>query len=170
MTVRLPTGQDPNLDTDGVRMQRMKPLANTDGLLFRGKGVTGTALKAVMSEDIEPVLIPTVTNIEYQVPEERYINGTRLMLQNQHFDDFANLEIWDHDGVLGLGPIPFSLNNFAETWNFVSDQEDQGLFVLPYPAKLTAGLYVRLVYTAHGVDNDVKIKINYILHKKQTAA
>jgi len=153
------------VDADGTPLIRSKPLANTDNLLFRGQGIKGTALKATMDGE---TLVPTVTDLDWVVPEDRLINGTRVMLQNQHFNDFAQLMIYDLDNVLGFG-AGVLLNQFAMDWNFVSDQEDQGLFILPYPARLFAGLYVRFRYTAHGTSEDVGIKINYILHKKQEA-
>lgn len=151
-------------DSDGVPFLKTKPLSDTDRLLFRGQGVTGQALKSTMDGE---TLLPTTTDIDFLVPEDRLINGTRVMLKNHHFDDYAQLMVYDLDNVLGFG-AGVLLNHFAIDWNFVSDKEDQGFFILPYPAKLYAGLYVRLRYTAHNTAEDVKIKINYVLHKKQS--
>lgn len=151
---------DPTLDTDFVPLGRSKPLANTDNLLFRGMGIKGVGAKAT---DVDT---PVTTNIDWQVPEDRLINGTHVMLKNHDFEDSATLQVVDKDNVLGYG-AGLVLNEFATNWNFVSDQESQGIFILPYPAKLLTGLYVRLKYTAHGIVDDVKVKVNFIVHKKQ---
>jgi len=140
-------------DTDGTPIQRLKPLANTDNLLFRGVGFSATATKT------------TSTDVEYEIVEERLINGVQLILNNHVVGDSADFKVVDKNNVLGYG-AGVVLNVFGSGW-LVSPSDSQPMIVLPYPANLYAGLFIRIVYHSIGTVNDVFVGANLFLHKKQ---
>lgn len=140
------------VDADGVPLSRQRAFANADGFRVRFKGISGTATNS------------TSTNIDYCVLEERYINGIRLILTDHHTDDAINFQIVDVDNVLGYG-AGLVLDEFGSTWSIDSTVSTQSDVIVPYPAKIIAGLYIRLVYISAG-SVDVKVKANLYLHKK----
>jgi hypothetical protein len=146
-------GNQSYTDSNGIELHRNRAFANTDGLKFRGTGIKGTATKN------------TVTDFDYKMPEDRYINGTETFLQNQEWDDSIKLQVIDIDNILGYG-ANFVLDEFGKDWNIATDTERQGPYILPYPALVYKDLYVRMKYDATGITNDVKFKINLFLHKK----
>lgn len=168
-------------DSDGHAILRLTPMASTDGFFFRGQGFRGKA-------DKSDGTIAKTTNIDYKISADRYINGIRLMLMNHSFSDDVNFEIVDRDFVfagslypatpLEAGvPVPegtpwevvvpdgVMLNRFGESWQLSGDS-DQGRELLKYPARLLAGMYVRIVYTTYST-SDVEVKCNLYLHDKQ---
>lgn len=157
-------------DTEGALLSRQRAFANADGFRFRGRGVRGIATKT------------TTTNLDFLISEERWINGVNLILKNQTVDDDIRFQIVDktyvYAGVLYpatyTGGIAWSvaqpsgviLDEFGETWNMSEDSQDQGSIILPYPARILAGLYIRIKYTSVGTVNDVLVRANLYLHKK----
>lgn len=134
------------------RTRRGTPFSDSDGFRARLKGFSGTAT------------LGQTTNIDYLVSEERYINGAQLILQNQVFGDKVNFEIVDVDDILGLGAGTV-LDTFAEDWFIDSSNMNQQIIKIEYPAKILAGLYVRVKYTSTGASN-VDVRCNLLLHKK----
>lgn len=140
-------------DSKGIQLHRTKAFANTDGLKFRGTGVKGTALKGITEQQ------PTITNIDYILPEDRYINGIEIFLKNHKAEDTINLQV--------VHPINNDvLDEFSTNWNIAEDTERQGQYVVPYPALIYQGFILRMAYTATGIINNVDVKANYFLHKK----
>lgn len=131
---------------------QQKPFADSLGFRARLKGFTGTATAGQSN------------NIDYKLTEERYINGTQIILSNQNFGDTIKFQVVDKDNILGYG-AGVVLDEFASTWNVTSDKQDQGVYVLSYPAKIIANLYIRLVYNSTG-GSDVSVAVNLFLHKK----
>ena len=148
------------LDTDGTPLIRAKPLSNTDNLLFKGTGVSGTAAKATDANT------PVETNIDFKLPETRLINGVMIILKGHVFGDSGKFQVVDVDNILGYG-AGVVLNEFATNWYFVATEQDQHPVMTPYPANLPKDLYVRLKYKATGTETDVKVLLNLFLHKKQ---
>lgn len=140
-------------DSEGVQLNRNRAFANSDGFRFRGLGISATATKN------------TTTNIDYLIPQDRYMNGVSIILKNQVFGDTASFQIVDKDNVLGYGAGTV-LDEFATDWNMSEDSQDQGAVLLPYPAKVIAGLYIRIVYKSVGTENDVLVRANLFLHWK----
>ena len=143
-----------------------------DAFAFNGQyeakatGFRGTATKAVDGST------PTVTNLDFAIgAEDRYINGLKLMLVNQAEADTMSLSIVDKDGVLsGIAyppgtTLPVVLKTFGSSWNVDHEKSDQGQQQYNFVAKIYAGLYLRVVYTATGAVNDVTVKLNAFLHK-----
>lgn len=140
------------LDNKGSPIIRPKAFSDTEGMRFRGTGISGTATKN------------SSTNHDYNLPEDRYLNGVELLLENHQFDDTVKFQVVDVDGV--VYPAGTVLDEFATDWHIASDTERQGPYILPYPALVYSWMYIRIVYTSTGTVDDVKFKANLFLHKK----
>lgn len=107
----------------------------------------------------------TTTNIDFAVgAEDRYINGTMLLLKNHAWGDTVDLKVVDVNNVMGYG-AGVVLNQFGYTWNINDQVQQQGVTNFNYVARLYAGLYIRIVYTSVGGTN-VDVKLNCFMHKK----
>jgi hypothetical protein len=137
--------------TSGKPYMSSSPFSVSDGMRFRGKGVSGLAAAG------------TITNIDYKLTEERYLNGCEMILKDHAFGDSCNFEVVDVDNILGYGAGTV-IDRFAEDWFFAST-EDQGQFIIDYPAKILANLYIRIAFTSTGA-SPVKVRCNFFLHKK----
>ena len=140
-------------DTNGVPLTRSRAFANADNLKFRGTGVSGTATKN------------TTTSIDYKLTENRFVNGVQFILKNHVFGDSAQFQVVDVDNILGYGAGTV-LDEFGTSWYFAEDVQTQGPFIIPYPALVNSGLYIRIVYNSTGTVNDVDVRLNLFLHKK----
>lgn len=136
----------------GVELVRAAPFATSEGFRFRGQGFSGTALAG------------QVTQIQHKLTEERFFNGLGIILQNHVYGDHGNLKIVDVDNVLGYGANTV-LDEFANSWFFNPSSACQGANLMPYPAKILAGLYLVVEYHSTGAQ-DVNIEVNAFLHKK----
>lgn len=142
-------------DPDGAVIARQRAFASADNMRFRGQGVSGTASKTA------------TTSIDSLISETRFINGLEFIVRNQAFGDSAHFQVVDVDNILGYG-AGVVLDQFGTSWFIASDCERQGPYILPYPAQVLGGLYLRIAYTSVGTVSDVDVKINYFLHKKTT--
>lgn len=140
-------------DKKGHTIVRNGAFSDTEGMKFRGTGIKGTATKN------------SVTNHDYELTEDRFLNGVELFLQDQEWSDDVKLQVIDIDNILGYGANTV-LDEFGTDWNIATDQERQGPYILPYPALILKDLYIRIKYNSTGTTNDVKLKINLFLHKK----
>lgn len=131
---------------------KIKAFADADKFRFRGAGISGSASAG------------ETINIDYKLTEERYINGIRLILDGQVFGDHLDFEIVDVDNIIGYGP-GVVLDQFGTDWYVNPDMACQGDILIDYPAKVIAGLYIRIVYHSVGTE-DVGVKANLYLHKK----
>jgi len=127
-----------------------KPFSSSYGLRFRGTGFKGTAIAGESS------------NIDFEVLENYFINGANVILENQAIGDSINFQVFDKNNILGYGNNVV-LDQFAKDW-YVSTESSQGEIIIPYPASLVTGLFVRLVYKSIGA-SDVKVYCNLFLHK-----
>lgn len=130
---------------------RSEPFEAPRGHFFKGVGVTGTAVKN------------TSTNIDYKIVETRKILGVHVFLKNHCYDDTMSLLVVDKDGV--YAPANTILGDYGKDWNIDSSTESQGKENMLYAATVPTGVYLRAVYTSTCNVNDVKVKINYYLHK-----
>ena len=154
------------------------PFASADNFRFRGQGFQGV----ISAADV--IGVGKQSSIEWKLDEERFINGTHIMLKGHTFSDFYDIEIvdkdfifagslypekYDNDGVMldwsVVSPDGVVLDGFIKDWYVVEDMQGQKPIKLEYPARLLEGMYIRLKYTAHGSEN-IQVKLNGFLHMK----
>lgn len=137
-------------DLNGRLINNTPPFSDASGFRFRGASFIGTC--AAMSTE----------NIDYKIEQERYINGGTLIIDNIGNNDKMTFQVIDKDNVLGFGT------------NVVLDQFITDYYIpnnkllevrLDYPARISAGLYVRMIYTNTSLETST-IKCNLYLHWK----
>lgn len=144
-----------------IEVIKDKPFKDAQGFRARMKGFMGTAIKG------------TVTNIDCQIAEERFLNGVNLVLNNHEYGDNICFQVVDKDrlyaGILYPVEVPGEviLDEFGCNWYVSADKQDQDQIIVPYPARIYSGLYIRIVYNSIGTQNDIGVAINLYLHKKE---
>lgn len=129
------------------------PFADPDGYRGRLRGYSGTATKN------------TTSNVQWAMAEDRYMQGGNIILKNHVFGDTFKFQVVDVDNILGYGAGTV-LDEFITDWNVAEDRQGQDQIIYNYTAKVYAGLYLRIVYTSTGTENDVQVRVNLFLHKK----
>lgn len=115
------------------------------------QGIAGIAAKGVSS------------NIDLKLTDDCFITGGVLRTQGSEFGDKASFQVVDKDNILGLGAETV-LAQYFTNWYMRSDSQEQIDENIPYPAKIPANLYLRVVYHSVGC-LDVMVAVNYRLHK-----
>ena len=143
-----------------------RPFAHTNGFRFRGQSFLGE------------VNHNETKDIDFKIEEERWINGGRLVVDNRGEGDKCTFEVVDKDYLYAGTLYPADFNGVA--WEtaapngVVLDTFIDSFFIpttgdlqvnLAYPARLVAGLYVRLKYTSTHAGG-AKVKCNLYLHMK----
>lgn len=141
------------VDSEGTPINKASAFHSSDGFRARLHGNEGTATAG------------QTTNIDFLISQERYVNGVRVMLVNHVDGDKMNFEVVDVDNILGYG-AGLVLDQFGKDWYIDSNICTQPDVIIPYPAKVIAGLYIRLAYVSVGVTN-VTVRSNMYLHWKQ---
>ena len=126
------------------------PFANPSGLRFRGASFSGT----VSGE--------STADIDYEITQERWINGGRLLISAIGPEDKITFQVVDKNNVLGLG-AGVVLDEFIKDY-FVPDTGNLEVR-LDYPARIIAGLFLRLKYT-NSNSSSITVKCNLYLHWK----
>lgn len=94
----------------------------------------------------------TVTQ-DYLITEDRFVTGAKYWVEGSNFGDKVDFDV--------IHPVyGISLDKFIANW-YVWDGSEQ---LDTYPAKLVAGLILRVTYYNTGVD-DAKFIVNMFLHK-----
>jgi len=137
-------------DASGVPIIKSMPFTDAAGFRFRGVSFSGTATAEA------------TTDIDFQITQERYINGGRLLVSDIGDNDKITFQVVDKDNILGFG-AGVVLDEFIKDY-FVPTSGNLEVR-LDYPAKLIAGLYLRLKYTNSRTSNS-SIKCNLYLHWK----
>lgn len=106
----------------------------------------------------------TTTNIDYKLLDDCLITGITLLVSSATFGDKATLQVVDVDNVLGYGAGTV-LKQPGTNWYMASDVQTQLSASSLYPAKITAGLYLRVIYTSTALLTGPTVCINYHLHK-----
>jgi hypothetical protein len=173
----LPNANTALTDSRGHTIVRSAAFSDSEGFRARFQGFKGVANKHDTNNGED-----TVTDIDFEIPEERYINGIRLLISGHNDGDNLDFIIVDKDFIYAgiLYPaeyqpgVPWSvatpngveLDEFGSSW-FVDDtRKTQPDVITPYPARIFAGLYMRIRYHATGTANDITVKVNTYLHKK----
>jgi hypothetical protein len=141
---------DRRMNNSILQLNRIEAFA-TDNVSVNNQGVLGTAIAG------------HVTNIDLKMLDDNFIIGGILHTLNTKFGDHVILQVIDIDNILGFGPNTV-LGQYCTTWYLRDDQQEQLDENNPYPSKIAAGLYLRLIYTSTG-ETDVTVIINYRLHK-----
>lgn len=105
----------------------------------------------------------TTTNIDIKLTDDHFITGGNLRTNQATFGDYCTFQVIDIDNILGYG-TNIVLGQYCTNWYMCSDKQEQLDETIPYPAKLKAGLYLRLKYTSTGT-SDVIVAVSYRLHK-----
>ena len=135
-------------DVYGRAIIASSPFSDAAGFRYRGASFSDT------------IQTNTTNYIDYLLTDERWINGGRAIIDNIGQDDKVTFQVIDKDNVLGYGA------------NTVLDQFIDGFYVpqdgnlevnLAYPARIIAGLYIRLKYTSTHA-NGCTLKCNLYLH------
>jgi hypothetical protein len=141
---------DSVVDTDGAKIVRSRAFANSDGFRFRGHSFSGDVLSG------------ETKSLDYKIEAERFINGGRLIVDNIGLEDKITFQVVDKDNVIGYG-AGVVLDEFIEDY-FIPNEGNLEVR-LDYPAKIPAGLYLRLKYTSTHASG-CKVKCNLYLHWK----
>lgn len=108
---------------------------------LKATGIAGTAVAG------------QVTDIDYQMPNDRIIIGGHFIAKNHVFGDTVTLQVVDKDNILGYG-ANLVLREFATNWGLSDDTQFQhGLEQIGIPAKVLQNLYLRFKYTSTGNAN-----------------
>lgn len=141
----------PDRDVNGNFIIRTGAFSSTEGMKFRGTGISTTVPNG------------TTHNFDYQLTENRFINGIHLILKNHVFGDTVSFQVVDKDGI--MAPAGTVLDEFGKDWNVSDETQSQGEVSVSYPALIITGLYIRIVYKSTGA-TDVLMRVNLFLHKK----
>ena len=118
-------------------------------LTFDGQGVSATITAGATS------------NLDYILTDDCLITGLELIVNDGNYGDTVSLRLVDTTGFTGY-PAGTVLDQFGTNWNIAPVSDTQ--FDIVYPAKIIAGLTLRVAYTSTG-SNDVFLAVNYKLHK-----
>jgi len=117
---------------------------------FAAKGVTST------------LTANTTSNIDFLADHDYLLTGMQVIIKDAAVGDRVSFQAIDTTGVLGVPPGTV-LQEFATDWYVPSNSNDQ--FDMVYPAKIFAGLTLRVVYTSTHLTQAPFFAINYKLHK-----
>jgi hypothetical protein len=148
-----PEVQEPNLvdlPAGKVLATESLPFTNPSGFRFRGSSFSGT----VSGE--------STADIDYEITQERWVNGGRLLVSAIGPEDKITFQVIDKNNVLGFG-ANVVLDEFIKDY-FVPDGGNLEVR-LDYPARIIAGLFLRLKYTNSNTST-IAIKCNLYLHWK----
>jgi hypothetical protein len=103
------------------------------------------------------------STVDYFLTDDCFLTGGIMRSKNSAFGDYAHFQVIDVNNVLGFG-AGVVLGQYLTDWYMSSDTEEQINENFPYPAKIKAGLALRVVYFSIGT-TDVTVCVNYRLHK-----
>jgi len=107
-------------------------------------GVTGT------------ITAGTSNNIDYTLTDDHLLIGAQILCNNSAFGDYCDVQI--------IHPQAGVVSQFFTNWYLGSDKQEKYNVETKFPAKLPAGLTIRLVY--HSVGNvNVDVLLNLKLLK-----
>lgn len=112
----------------------------------------------------------TVTNIDLDLTDDHMITGAWFIVNGANLGDSVDFQVIDITGNIihamsgGLIPVTpgYILNQFISNWFMNVSTDTQ--FDMIYPAKILAGMALRVVYTSVG-SSSVFVAINYKLHE-----
>lgn len=118
---------------------------NSDAVKFAGAAASGD------------VLALETKNVDYTVPFDVVLTGAVVIVKNASIDDKISLHV--------AHPVAGIMETFVTDWFMAEDDNQQFALQLNYPANIPAGLIIRAVYKADGVQLTRQVRINYLLHR-----
>lgn len=103
-----------------------------------------------------------VTNIDWKLPEDRWITGGLMMINQCTWGDTFDIEIVDLDGVVTTAGTVLATH--VKDFRVNPGQNYQGEFHSQYPALIPAGVYIRIKYDNTSSLLTTKIGLNLITH------
>jgi hypothetical protein len=137
-------------DANGREISTSSPFTDASGFRFRGASFKGTCAA------------DSITDIDYKITHERWINGGRALVDNIGEDDQITFQVVDKDNILGFG-AGLVLDEFITGYYIPQDGNLE--VALAYPARIMAGLYIRIKYTSTHASG-CTLKCNLYLHWK----
>ena len=132
-----------------------KPLSasefTADKLNFAGHGVLASAAPGV------------ATNIDLVMTDDCLAQGVQMLTSGSAFGDYVHMQVVDASGAFTGAPGTV-LNQFGTNWYMRGDSQFQLNKDMLYPAKVLAGMTMRIVYVSTGL-TPVQVAVNYSLHK-----
>jgi hypothetical protein len=104
----------------------------------------------------------TTQDIDYKLTENLYLDGGELNTKDAEFGDKVTAQVIDIDNILGYGA-----NFVVKTWLVEWGLCNMGTckILTDYKGYVLKDLYLRIKYTSVGTTNDVKVIVNYKLHR-----
>ena len=134
--------------SDGLLIS--KPFKDAVGFRFRG-----ASFKASVPAN-------ATQDVDYKIEQERWIDGGRALVDKIGSEDQITFQVVDKDNILGMGAGTV-LDEFISGYYVPMDGNLE--VRLPYPARIVAGLYLRLKYTSTHSEG-CTLKCNLYLHWK----
>lgn len=106
----------------------------------------------------------TNVNCDHKILDDSLIDGGEIIATNVVQGDKISCQVIDIDNIFGMG-ANFILGQFVTDWFLVPGSISKWNFTINYPAKVFAGLYLRIIYKSTGVDSDVWLAVNYKTHR-----
>lgn len=120
------------------------------------------------------------TMCDHKVLDDSMVDGGRIIATNVVAGDKITCQVIDKEYVYAgiLYPADYNgiawniaqpngvvLREFIKDWYLTPGINLQWDFQVDYPAKILGNMYVRVIYDSIGTENDVKLFVNYKLHK-----
>ena len=110
--------------------------------------------------------------IDFMLTQERYVTGGSMAIEGSEMGDYVSAEIYDKDSII---PSPYR-DALCESWpcvaKYINGQwvpksvTHMEINTYPLSAKVSAGLYLRVTYTASQAGSSRKVGVTYFLNKK----
>lgn len=119
---------------------------------YNEEGVIGTATK------------DSTTDHDMKITDDNiFITGGEILFKDAEWGDYIVAQVVDKDNVLG-GGAGVVLNEYIHK-RYVHPDLKRSAVNIDYAGNVPKNLYLRIKYTSVGTTNDVKVAINYHLHK-----
>ena len=103
-------------------------------------------------------------NCDFVLSDDCIIDGMKVSVIGGLYGDKISFQVIDKDNVLGYG-ANLVLGQFVTNWYIDPSSTLQSDATAVYPAKVKAGLYLRIIYYPTAVSLVRVMIVNYKLHK-----
>lgn len=100
------------------------------------------------------------TNIDFALNDDMLLTGAWLIANGGNYGDTATMQVIDTAGAF-TGVAGTVLNQFMTNWYIPQTASEQ--FDIQYPAKILAGMTLRVIYKSTGTSSPF-VAINYKMH------